>query len=233
MGEPKDCFVATAINKQIAHLAPTSKVYWVVKDNACKSIFRYNKYINRVFTKETLKASRNKFDVLLNLHPDFIASDVPQGTTPTGVNFSPEAEHLSDVLFGNKKSNLNAFQLYFKMAGMNWRGESYDLKYYPSTRSKKNRTGLAVAHAKLRRYVNDNLDIDKKRAWIIPFKNNLFKQMDEINRCAQVVTDDLLTMHMAVYLRKQVHYISAVDINVKPEFFGKGKFYKVPENLIR
>ena len=60
---------------------------------------------------------------------------------------------------------------------MTWKGEGYDIKYYPRTKTKKSRIGMSAANANLRNYVSDNLEIDDKTIWHIPYKKNIFKRM--------------------------------------------------------
>jgi hypothetical protein len=116
---------------------------------------------------------------------------------------------------------------------MIWRGEGYGINYYPKTKSKNNRVGIFVDHTKLKHFVNDNLKASKLKVSCVPYRKNIYKKMDEINRFSDIVTDDMLTTHLAVYLRKRVHYLETIPSNVNFEFFGNGRIYKVPLSIFK
>jgi len=127
---------------------------------------------------------------------------------------------------------MNIFQLYFILSGMTWGGEGYDIRYSPKTKTKPNKIGVSVANANIRNYVLDNLDIDKKRICYIPYKKNIFKRMDEINRCKKIITDDLITFHLALSMKKYVYYLETFPLSTKLELFNSGEVCKVPMNII-
>ena len=70
---------------------------------------------------------------------------------------------------------MNIFQLYFILSGLTWKGEGYNLAYYPKTKVRSNRIGVSVANANIRNYILDNLEVDNKKIWYIPYKKNIFK----------------------------------------------------------
>ena len=117
--------------------------------------------------------------------------------------------------------------------GMEWHGEGYDIKYYPQSKTKKNKIGIAVANANLRNYITKKQKIDNKRLWHIPYKKNLLKRLDEVNRCNEIITDDFLTFNLVVYLRKYVYFLQTIPYMFKLEYFGKGKIINVPQEIIR
>jgi hypothetical protein len=183
---------------------------------------------------EFLNNPMDEADVVVNLTPAIHPAD-PALKFKKFIGFNGEDEDASDyheVLHGTRKTNMNIFQVYFRLAGMTWRGEGYGVTYYPKTRTRKNSVAIAIAHAKLRHYVNDNLDPGAFRLALVPYKRNVFKRLDEINRCAHVMTDDLLTMHLSVMLRKKVHFLETIPLNTRPEFFGNGEIYRVPPKIV-
>ena len=80
--------------------------------------------------------------------------------------------------------------------------------------------------------LNNQLVIDKKKIWYIPYKKNIFKRMDEINRCKEIITDDLITFHLAMSMRKYVYYLETFPLTTRLELFGNGEICKVPMNII-
>jgi len=52
--------------------------------------------------------------------------------------------------------------------------------------------------------------------------------MDEINRCQKIITDDLTTLHSALYLRKYVYFLETSPPVLKQELFNSGEIYNVP-----
>ena len=136
-------------------------------------------------------------------------------------------------MMGEKRfPKMSVLQLYFILSGLTWKGEGYDIGYCPKTKTQKNRIGVCVVNANVRNYVLDNLEIDNKKIWYIPYKKNIFKKMDEINRCKKVITDDLTIFHLAIAMRKYVYYLETFPLNTKLEFFNSGEVFKVPMNNI-
>ncbi len=58
------------------------------------------------------------------------------------------------------------------------------------------------------------------RLWDIPFKSNIIKQLDEINRCSHIITDDETCVHAALSLRKHVEYVVSKKPRYTTEMFG-------------
>ena len=116
---------------------------------------------------------------------------------------------------------------------MKWKGQGYDFDYYPKSRCKKNRTGLAVANANLRSFIIDKLSLDESKLWVIPYRKNIFKKIDEVNRCKRIVTDGFFTMNVASYLKKNIYFLKTVPYTTRIEIFGNGYIYNVPSNIIK
>jgi hypothetical protein len=152
----------------------------------------------------------------------------------TGFGFCEEFDKFKATLLNNmcfpEMSNL---QLYFILCGLTWKGEGYDIGYYPKTKMKKGRIGMSAANANLRNYVLDNLKIDKKKIWYIPYKKNVFKKMNEINQCEKIITDDILTLHLSLFLRKYVYYLETYPHTMRIELFKQGQLYCVPYNYLK
>ena len=92
---------------------------------------------------------------------------------------------------------------------------------------------MSAANANLRNYVIDKLELDDKRLWYVPYKKNIFRKMDEINRCKKIITDELLTLHLSLYLRKYVYYLETFPHSLKIECFNSGQTYSVPYSYLK
>ena len=233
-GTITDNIISSSILKRLKRRIEKTDITWCVKQKDHKDIFRYNKTINKVISLEELINVEDTFDLLINLDPFLphkICNKVKIVDT-LGFGFNEEINSFESVIKGDKQmKGMNTFQMYYKLAGMTWKGEGYDIGYYPRSKSKKSRAGVAVANANLRNYLSDELSLDSMKLWHIPYKNNVFKRMDEINKCSKIVTDDMLTLHLALSLRKYVYFLKTTPMNTKIEFFGNGEIYEVPKKI--
>jgi hypothetical protein len=127
---------------------------------------------------------------------------------------------------------MNIFQLYYNLSGLKWRGEGYDIHYYPKYKLKRNKVGISIANANLRNYILDKLKLDSGKIWYIPYKKNIYKKMDNINQCKNIITDDILTFHLSMILRKYVYFLQTFPLKIKMELFGNGEIHQVSLNNI-
>lgn len=236
LGSPSECFISTSILKGLP-AGRNSEVDILVNDDRCAAIFEYNKKVRQVFTLDSyadLEGDSHKYDLLINLHPSFTADDSCffPAVNKLGFWFSPEHDYFYDIFLGKKKTSISLFQMYFKLAGLKWKGQKYDFVYFPQTRSKRTRTGIALANNNLERYIEHNLKLDQSKLWHIPLKDSVFRRLDEINTCSAIITDDFFTANLAIFLGKKVHFLKTVNYNMKMEFFGKGQTYEVPNNIL-
>jgi len=233
LGDINDCFVSSSLNKGFFRKYRDADIVWLVKGDDERSLFDFTDRVTALRMSDFLVVDdKPEFDLVVNLTPAIHPSDpIVRAKEVRGFNLEEISAEYYDILYGSRKTQMNAFQVYFKLAGMTWRGEGYGMSYYPKTRSKKNTAAIAINNAKLRHYVNDHVDVDTLRMHLVPYKRNIFKRMDEINRASYVVTDDQLTMHIGIFLRKYVHFLETVPMTTQPEFFGKGQIYKVPAKI--
>ena len=137
------------------------------------------------------------------------------------VDFTTEAgEIYSEARLGKIITQRNLFQLFFQIFDLTWKGEGYDLHYLPRNRQKKNSLGILLKDQWLKEFIKQNIKV-----WEIPFKANIVKQLDEINRCSCVITDDESCVHMALALRKQVEYVVKTETKYLTEMFGSGEIH--------
>ena len=232
VGPISELVVATIVGKGIKKQLVDTNITWVVPEEN-KYIFKYNKNINKVLSLGEFRDQEGEeYDLHINLWPVEIKTKATVKEI-TGFGSYKEFDKYEGALLNThsfpKMSNL---QLYFYLSGMTWKGEGYDINYHPKTKAKKNRVGMSAANANLRNYVLDNLEVDDKKIWYIPYKKNIFKKIDEINRCKKIITDDLLTLHLALSLRKYVYYLETYPHTMKLEMFNSGQVYSIPYNYL-
>ena len=226
-----ECFVSTSIIKALKNENNDAKIDCVVKNEKTRSIFKYNKKIRNVFTKSKFKKNDNKtYDKLINLDPT--QSINVEAKEKVGFGYSDDKKTY-EILYGNKKTNKNIFQIYFGLAKLKWHGESYDFYYHPKTKTNKDKTGLYLSNTNLKRYIIHKMKLNESTLWVVPYRENIFKRIDEINRCNNIITDDTFTMHIAIFLRKHVFFLKTFPQNTKIELFSKGDVFTVPLNLIK
>ncbi len=221
--------MASSVNAGLLKRSKDLDITWIVANDDAKLIFLFSKQV-KVFTIDEFLQRRifEFYDVLINLSCNATILNKITAKEKIGFGYEPQSEKYRDCICGDSSIDMNLFQVYYRLAGLSWRGEGYDISYYPRTKVKKSRIGLAIANANLRNFIKENLDLEMSKLWVIPYKKNIFKRMDEINRCKTIVTDDYLTMHFALYLRKSVNFLQTLPYNFKVELFNSGKVYKVP-----
>ena len=226
------CIVATSINKALRSKYKDAEIVWITNNDISKQILRYSKLINNTLDPKDINSSI-ECDILINLSPSFHPSDPLIAAKETvGFGFDSRSSEFYGILFNSKKTEMSEFQVYYRLAGLKWKGEGYGLHYYPKTRERKNRAGIAISHPKLRDYVEKNLDLNGFKVVSLPYRHNIFKRMDEINSCEHIITEDKLTMHLSIYLRKYVHMLQIYEHSTRLEFFGNGRSYNVPTRFI-
>jgi hypothetical protein len=233
LGHMSECFVATCLLKK---LSKQGDVYVATVFDSTADVFEYSKYVKKVFTLKHRQDEENlllnHYDLLINLSPS-INDSLLNVDKCVGINYTDPKDKYKNILYGNKKTNKNMFQIYNQLAGMSWRGEGADVNYKPRNKSVKNRTGILLSNYNLKEYLYTELKLKESRLWYIPQKQHIHKKMDEINRCKRIITDDFLTLNIALFLRKEVYFLKTINYNFKIELFGSGKVFDVPKHFLQ
>ena len=241
LGNITDNLIASSVIKGLNKKYDNPEITWVVESKKLSSFFKIllqKKHNINIYSFCFFRENKNTFDLLINLNNKLQHELCPNVKIKSviGLGFGKKYNKYYDYLYNNKKTNLNIFQIYYNLCNVMWKGEGYNISYYPRNKSKKNRIGIAVANTNLRNYVADNLDLynlKNKKLWHIPYKKNIFKRMDEINRCEQIITDDYLTFHLSLFLRKYVYFLKTIPYNIKLEFFKQGECFNIPLEIIK
>jgi hypothetical protein len=175
------------------------------------------------------------YDLAINLHPDPLGGELMNrvhADEKRGYGFDGEhivfLDRCADLHYRATRLGIptdkNLFQLLYGMAGETWRGEGYDVRYYPRNRQNKSLVGLCVKDPVLRGFISRNISVTGI-VKPLPLKRSVVKQMDEINRCKRLVTDDEGCMHIGVALRKRVEFITRRPPAHAIEMFGFGSVH--------
>lgn len=234
-GEAWQAVAATSLIRGLKRRDPTCSIVWATSVE-CRPIFEYNNKLSEAHVG--YGPFKGNFDVAINLTPsEESASAMKESQAVEKFGFildngrvsvtHQENQYILDVFSGKISTQNHILQLYYRVAGMKWRGEGYDLSYYPRNKVKKKKTGVAVSDPSLRLFVKENLKLDHSELWHIPMRSNIFKRIDEINRVKHIITDDLLCAHIGIATRKHVEFLDTNDLNMSIEFFSKGYHHRI------
>lgn len=226
---------SSSLIKKFSELYPEAAIDIAI-DGSSYPLFQYNSRIRDVLVAENDILTH--YDLAVNLDTDenrcssfmdikavekrgfgFIEGEVR--------SFSEESKDCLQVLSGQARTERHVLQVLFRASGLVWRGNGYDLAYYPKNKMKKGKTGVAIQNSYLRKFVKDNLVLKNSQLWHVPMKKSLLKRIDEINRCKRVITDDLFVLHAAISMRKHVEFLDIIDLNMNVEFFGNGNHIRL------
>lgn len=234
-GDPWHVLVSTSLIRGLKRKYPDSNIY-VYTSEGSYPVIQYNTKIHAIsgYT-HNIDVS---FDFAINMTPSIEASSFMSelnakskvGFIEIAGNVCPvnkEAEEYFAIMYNGENSNRNILQVFYKLCGLIWKGEGYDLSYYPKNKTNKYRTGIAISHDVLRQFVKNNLRLKMSETCSVPIRKNILKRMDEINRCMYVITDDLFILHSSIALRKNVQFLDTTGLSTRIEFFGKGNYYRI------
>jgi len=226
-GESSDLLVASSL---LRRYSAEKKQVTVLTDETCLPLAQF------MDCRAVSKLNEDRYDTAINISPSIIAAETLNrvsalnkfgyGIEDDNISFLNEGAKMHyQAKYMHKNTTANIFQLVFGLADMTWQGEGYLLKYFPRNRTQKSLTGVAIKDMRLREFVMKNLKLNMSRLWQIPFKQNILKQIDESNRCKQLITDDPTSMHIGLALRKEVEFITTKQSAYKIETFGSGSVF--------
>ena len=227
LGNMTELIPVSSIIKNIKNKYSDTNITLVSEYN---TLFKYNVLIDKNLSFSEFKEKEEGYDLLINLYPYFPENLCKNIVVKEviGFNYDDGLKQFEDIFFEGKRNyDMNIFQLYHKLAGLKWKGEGYEIGYYPRSKSRKNRIGISVANSNLRNYILDKLELKDRKISYIPYKKNVFKRLDELNKCEKIITDDLLVFHLAMSLRKYVHFLQTFPLSLKLELFNSGEIHKV------
>jgi len=238
-GDPWQTLASSSLIRGFKIRYADCNITWITNTKSY-DLLRYNERISELCVG--LSPLKGKFDLAINLTPSLDSSQfimrldaverrgfIASGTKIIGSDQGNES--ILSVFLGESSTDKNVLQLLFRLSGIKWEGDGYDISYFPRNKMKKGKTGIAVTNSSLRTYVKDNLELDYSDLWHVPIRNNLFKRIDEINRVKHLITDDLFCLHAGISLRKHVEFLDLSNLNMSIEFFNKGHHYRINHGL--
>jgi len=240
LGTPCECFIASSVikglKKRYAKQHPLH-IHVLVGNKDSLSVLRYNNHIRMIYpiNKVPSEFKKKQFDLLINLHPKFTEKEYFEinAEEKLGFNYTEEGDITQLHMYEFKKTTKNIFQMYYILAGLRWKGEGYSVFYNPKKKHKRHITGLYIINKNLLDFVKDRLQLDLSVVKDIQPHKSVFKKLDEVNKCENVITDDAFTMHQSLFLRKSVCFLETIDYNYPIELFSSGKIFKIPKNIIQ
>ncbi|MBC8294263.1 MAG: hypothetical protein H8E55_00485 [Pelagibacterales bacterium] len=118
------------------------------------------------------------------------------------------------------KCDTNILDSFFKIFGLKWNNEGFNIKYNPRSKSVDGRNGIAIANSNLRSFVKQNLFDKGEKLWHIPLRQDPLKCIDEVNRCSNIVTDSILYAFIGSFLRKKIIFLVEDDCSFSPDIFN-------------
>ena len=232
--DPWLVIVSTSLIRGLQRVYPDCKIVFFLKQET-EILLRYNKDIELIngYTIDDMH-----FDKVINLSPSLEASnlcsnliaDQKYGFIDHNSNvycINKNAEEYYNSVFCNNRTNKCILQLLFRLANLRWRGEGYKFSYYPKNKTNRANTGVAIQSERLREFLKSNLQLSLSDVKYLSNKNNLLKKIDEINRCKNIITDDLFILHVAISLRKNVQFLDNKGLGYNIEFFGSGNHHRI------
>jgi len=235
--QPWHVLASTSLIRGLKHAYPSASISFFVSQESFP-IIQFNKSVEAI--SGYISPNIEKFDLAINMSPSLEAcnfmTEIPsvdkKGFTEklgSVTSLNADADEYFSIMHNGNKSERHALQVIFRLCGMTWKGEGYDLAYFPKNKTNRKKTGIAISHDPLRTFVKNNLKLEMTDIWHVPMKKNLFKRMDEINRCMYILTDDLFTLHASIALRKNVEFLDVIGLNTRLEFFGRGNYYRISD----
>lgn len=234
-GEPWLVLASTSLIRGLLNKFPNSKIHFFVTQDSFP-VVQYNQKIQAI-SGYAYDVS-NSFDFAINMTPTIEASDfMTEIEAKTKLGFlekngdvfsvNKDADEYLAIMHEGQSTDRHLLQVLYRLVGLTWKGEGYDLAYYPKNRTNKSRTGIAISHDALRQFVKNNLKLQMSEIYNVPIRRNVLKKMDEINRCMNIITDDLFIMHASIALRKNVEFLDTKGLTTRIEFFSKGNYYRI------
>ena len=240
LGTPCECFIASSVIKGLKNKYKKCHplhIYVLVDNKDCLSIFKYNHHIRLVYVIDQVPSEfrRKKFDLFINLHPKFVEDNYFEIDSKEKIGFhhTKEGDRTELYMYEGKKTSKNIFQMYYILSGLKWKGEGYSIIYNPRKKNKKRITGVYIINENLFDFVKKRLQLDLSVVKHIQHHKNIFKKLDELNGCENIITDDAFTMHQALFLRKNICFLETINYNYPIELFNNGKIFKIPKNIIQ
>jgi|TARA_Y100000310_G_scaffold314355_1_gene363625 hypothetical protein len=126
----------------------------------------------------------------------------------------------------------NILDSFFNIFGLNWNREGFNINYKPRSRSSNSRDGIAISNGNLRSFVKSNLFNNGEKLWHIPIRQDPLKCIDEVNKCSNIVTDNIFYAFLGSFLRKKVIFLVEDGCSFNPNIFDDTVIQNVSSQVL-
>lgn len=222
----KFCMLFSAVCPILREKYPASDIEIVSSSDYCRKFLSHIPGISSVNSDIAL----NEYDVVY-CFDDSISHLVEfkniKCNKYVGYSFSGNtvsfSDHESELFFNHyclkSKCETNILSSLFDVFGLSWNREGFNIRYSPKSKSKEDRSGVAISNGALRLFVKNNLFSGKERLWHVPIRHDPLKMIDEVNKCSNLVTDNIFCSFIGSFLRKKVIFLVKEGCQFTPGIF--------------
>ncbi len=144
--------------------------------------------------------------------------------------------HGLDIFFKcyclKSNCNLNILESFFNIFDLKWNREGFDVGYKPKSRPSESRDGIAISNSNLRSFVKTNLFNNGEKLWHIPIRQDPLKCIDEVNKCSNIVTDNIFYAFIGSFLRKKIIFLVEDGCLFNPNVFDDTVIQRVSTQVL-
>ena len=114
----------------------------------------------------------------------------------------------------------NILSSFFNAFGFSWNKEGFNISYRAKSKSKDDRSGVAISNDNLRSFVKMSMFSHGEKLWHIPIRQDPLKCIDEVNKCSNIVTDNIFYAFVGSFLRKKIIFLVEDGCSFSPDIFN-------------
>jgi len=126
----------------------------------------------------------------------------------------------------------NVLNSFFNVFDIKWNREGFDVCYKPKSRSNDSRDGVAISNGNLRSFVKNNLFNNGEKLWHVPIRQDPLKCIDEVNKCSNIVTDNIFYAFIGSFLRKKIIFLVEDGCSFNPNIFDDTVIQQVSTQVL-
>ncbi|MAG25686.1 hypothetical protein CMI47_08925 [Candidatus Pacearchaeota archaeon] len=223
----KFCILISSVVQVLRRDFPNSDIEISSGDDSCRKLLLHVPGITNV----SQRASKVKYDIvycfddrLSNLSRySNLKFDKYVGYQIDGSSIKFTSDLVKDFFYYyclKESYDGNLLQMIFECFGLNWNREGFKISYKTRSRSKEGRNGAAISNDNLRSLVKNNIFNDGSKLWHIPIRQDPLKCIDEVNKCSNIVTDNIFYAFIGSFLRKKIIFLVEDGCDFNPDIFG-------------
>jgi hypothetical protein len=126
----------------------------------------------------------------------------------------------------------NILSSFFSAFGFDWNKEGFNISYKSKSKSKNDRNGVAISNDNLRTFVKQNMFSNGEKLWHIPIRQDPLKCIDEVNKCSNIVTDNIFYAFVGSFLRKKIIFLVEDGCSFSPDIFNDIFIQPISEHVL-